>query len=319
MGKARFTEKELKDKLQYNGYNDKHGKVFMPNYVFEMLANDEELSASKSFHQAYTYSYLYLVSWLYRNAKYDTEYSKEDLREIIGLSKTYQKFNYVTNKDGVLDRLALTVEDKIKNAPVYYDWENETLNFYNQEEYNNEFLHEGQVEENRVRGINKKSPNGTYKIPTFGVYSKDAEYGEGTFFGFIENTHHVDFEVFVKCMTNPELGAEAFYLYSYLTYKCNQAGGSIEIGGIKMLQQTGMKHTSKEKALKGLKKFGLIDCYPAVFYKGAGKGDGASVYVVKDVNCYESEGRKFAVRQVKDADALEEIEKIKKQVDELMM
>ncbi|MCJ7986964.1 hypothetical protein MUB16_28485 [Priestia sp. OVL9] len=315
MAKVKFTEKELLWKLDYNENSDKHGKVFIPNGVFELLATNEELNTVKSFHHAYAYSYLWLSAWLYRNAKYTNDYTKDDIKEIIGFSKTYLKFNYVMKKGGVLDKLGLTVEDKIKNAPIHYEWEDGVLEFYNQEEYDKTFLHEDQIEENKASGIYKRNPNGTYKIPAFGVYNEDGEYGLGTFFGYVENTHQVDFEVFVKCMTNPELGAEAFYLYAFLTWKCAVAGGTIEISGEKILTDTGMKHTSKEKALKGLKKFGLIDCYPADYYKGAGKGDGASVYVVKGIEGYIVEGRAFVTRKVRDA---KELKKKKNFVKELM-
>ena len=47
----------------------------------------------------------------------------------------------------------------------------------------------------------------TVKEPVFALENSDGEYGYGTFFGSMDNdnianTHNVDFEVFIKCMTN---------------------------------------------------------------------------------------------------------------------
>lgn len=113
----------------------------------------------------------------------------------------------------------------------------------------------------------------------------------------IANTHNVDFEVFIKCMTNDKLGTDAFYLYSFLKHKCDVSGGSIEIALTTISQQTGITRGKRNNALENLKKYNLIQCFPATYIID-GEAEGASVYTCKSASSYISDGVEFKTRAV---------------------
>lgn len=294
-----ITKKELLSRVEYYKEQDKHGKVFIPNNIFEILSTDEELKNKNSKNIAEAYCYLYLNTWLYRNAKYgwmqDEMTQVGALKEIIGLSVKNKDFNYVIKKGGVLDRLGLTRTLNFKEAPLEYSWEDGTLRFFDQEEQDL-FKHPQQVEDEKQ--YKKSTRNKSFKYPVFGLESEDGEYGLGTYFGYINNTHHVDFEIFVECMTNPKLGCTAFYIYSFLSHKCDVAGGNIEISGDTISIQTGINRTIRDKALHGLKAFRLITCIPAPFVVGADKGEGANVYIVNGIENVTKEEHDYMKRKL---------------------
>jgi hypothetical protein len=294
-----IMKKELLSRVEYYREHDKYGKVFIPNNIFRMLSTDEELKNKNSKNTAEAYCYLYLNAWLYRNAKYgcmrDDMTEVGALKEIIGLSAKNKGFNYVIKKGGVLDRLGLTRTLNFKEAPLEYSWENEVLEFFNQEEQDS-FKHPQQVEDEKL--YRKSTRNKTFKYPIFALENEDGEYGEGTFFGNINNTHFVDFEIFVECMINHKLGCTAFYIYSFLSHKCDVAAGRIEISVDTITKQTGINKTIRDIALHGLKAFRLLTCFPAPFIVGADKGEGANVYMVNGIENITNEEHDYMKRKL---------------------
>jgi len=60
-----LTSEEIKSLLQYSERQSNH---IMPNEIFKDLQS--ETSINNAGHIAFCYSYYYLTSWLYRQAKY---------------------------------------------------------------------------------------------------------------------------------------------------------------------------------------------------------------------------------------------------------
>ncbi|SME30646.1 hypothetical protein BACERE00175_04426 [Bacillus cereus] len=216
-----------------------------------------------------------------------TENSKVgSLKELIGFSKTEKRINYIINKDGVLDDLGLTRTIPYKDAPARFQFNEDVIEFYT-------------VSDEKISITNNRQ---IVKEPVFALENSDGEYGYGTFFGSMDNdnianTHNVDFEVFIKCMTNDKLGTDAFYLYSFLKHKCDVSGGSIEIALTTISQQTGITRGKRNDALENLKKYNLIHCTPATYIID-GEPDGASIYKCKGAENYISDGVKFNTRTV---------------------
>lgn len=321
-----LSEREYEARVEYNEEFDKHGKVFMPNNIFSKFSDKEifvtrkknrttgewEMKNYKTPHVAEAYSYLYLNTWLYRNAKYgamDGQFTTVGgLKELIGYSADNKTLNYIISKDGILDGLGLTKTLKFKEAPLTYTMEEGFVDFSLYSQY------EG------TDGIDLNFGSKTFKYPVFALEDVDGEYGYGTFNGGLDggniaNTTHVDFEVFKKCMTNTNLGCTAFYIYSYLKSRCDMNNGVIEVGLDKITERTGVGRGARDKALKFLKAHGLITCLPASFYIGAGKGDGASVYYVNEANEYTAEEQEFTTRKLFPKEALEDKEEKQKKIE----
>lgn len=314
---AKFmTEKSLLGKVNYYKDKDKHGKVFIPNKVFELLVSNEELKSKQSPDEAVAYTYLWFITWLWRNAKYG-EMMDEDttigaIKEMIGFTSTNKTINYIIKDGGVLDKLGLTRTLNFKEAPLTYVIEENMPFFYTQEDLDS-MRDERDVEESKAyRGNNRKK---TVKQPVFALENEEGESG-GTFYGDIENTHQVDFDIFVKCMTNPNLGCTAFYLYAFLKSKSTMNDGCIEIGGDTISNRTGIKHTTREKAMDALKKHNLVSCIPAPFIVGAGKGDGANIYTPRKASVYMETGIEYSKRQLISKERQEKKEEVLKQIGE---
>jgi hypothetical protein len=311
-----LTKKELLWRLEYFNEQDKYGKVFIPNKIFGLLTQkgvfatevkdrttgEKVLREMKAPHVAEAYCFTFLFAWIYRNAKYgemDYKYTTTGaLKEIIGYSADNKTLNYIIKDGGVLDNLGLTRTENFYYAPTDYEINDEGfLEFFTFEDRDS-WKHPNQIEDEKKDGLRPNFGVRTFKYPVFGLESEDGEYGEGTFFGFIENTHFIDFEIFVECMTNPNLGCTAFYLYGFLSHKCDVAGGQIEIGGDTITKQTGVKQRTREKALDALKKHNLVTCYPAPYIVGAGKGEGANVYSVNGIKDFTSTPKTYVKRRL---------------------
>ncbi|MCU5107004.1 hypothetical protein OCA21_14380 [Bacillus cereus] len=292
MGK--LTEREFKSIIEYYEREDKHGKVFLLNSLFETLSKEESLTKKgkrTTTHVDVAYSYLYLIAWLYRNAKYgvmsDQNTDVGTLKELIGFTSREQRIDYIIKKNGVLDRLGLTKTIPYKEAPCSYTIDDDNVIDF---------------ETIAQAGIKVENNRKTIKEPIFGLYDSDGEYGYGTFFGGVDSdnvskTHNVDFKIFMKCMTNKNLGTDAFYIYSFLKSKCDVAGGTIEIAHDTIMKQTGITRGKMNIALDGLKKHGLIKCFPATYVINS-EADGASVYSCRGIGSYSEEEMKYITRNV---------------------
>lgn len=291
---AKLTYEELIKMVDYNKNDDKYGKIFIPNDIFERLRDEEKLTKKGKRTSTYVdvaYSYLFYMAWLYRNAKYgvmaDSDSDVGRIKEVLGYSATNKEINHITGRNGVLECMGLLKAEPFKKAPITYSYNNGMIEFQYVED---------------VDYIEIKNKRKFIKYPIFGLerFGED-EFGYGTFNAKLDNanianTHHVDFDVFARCMTNKELGTGAFYIYSFLKHKCDVAGGNIEIAYDTIQQQTGMLEGSTKKAIEGLRKYGLVTCTPAPFIVGADEGEGANIYVCNGTREYVEEGKEYSKR-----------------------
>ena len=86
-------------------------------------------------------------------------------------------------------------------------------------------------------------------------------------------------------------------LIQFLKTKCDVSGGSIEIALTTISQQTGITRGKRNNALENLKKYNLIQCFPATYIID-GEAEGASVYTCKSASSYISDGVEFKTRAV---------------------
>jgi hypothetical protein len=299
---VRLTKKELLSRVEYYEKWDKQGQVAIPNSIFEILTKDEELMSKKAPDVAVAYTYLYSVTWFYRNAKYGVMDGKATdigaIKNVIGLSPINKDFNYVIKKGGVLDRLGLTKTLTYKEAPVEIIWNEGLEGFVTWQEREN-MKHPKQIDDEKEMGITPNNKRKQIKYPVFALENKDGEYGEGTFWNW-ENTHTVPIEVFIECMTNDYLGCTAFYIYAYLYSRCGMNGGRIEVSLEKISAVTGVRDSSRDKALDNLKKFNLIKCFASDYI--IGKGDletPANTYmVVSEANLFNHQAMPYLKRKV---------------------
>ncbi|EPD54157.1 hypothetical protein HMPREF1210_00142 [Paenisporosarcina sp. HGH0030] len=299
---AKYTKKELRYLLEFDSKYQQ--KVGIPNDIFEILSQDEELNVAKAPHVAYAYAYVFITAWFYKYAKYNLPFEVTDvssIKEIIGLSPIEKRYNYIFKKGGVLDRLGITKTVNFKEASYEYVWENgDFWGFVKYEEWLAK-RDSRDIDEMKAVGVNLNTKRKQIKYPIFGLDKRivNEEEIEGTFYEW-GNSHAVPMDVFIECMTNDNLGATAFYIYAYLNSRCGMNDGSIEVSLDRMKSVTGIRHTTINTALNNLKAYNLIICYPATFVVNKGNIEtGASVYqVVEEEYLFNQTPTDFQKRDV---------------------
>ncbi|MFC0471884.1 hypothetical protein ACFFHM_15615 [Halalkalibacter kiskunsagensis] len=305
-----YTEEELKRNLQFN---EREVTVPLPNSIFEMLATNEKLLEAKAPHTAVAYTYIFIVTWLYRFAKYGTleheECDVKAIKKILGYSSITKDLDYIVKKNGVLEQIGLIKTVSFKQAPISWHWDKENNVFdgfttYDEEQSERfpediQWLKDRGIIETTIR--NKK-----IKYPIFAVDDLEEEV-YGTFWN-PDNTHMIPFKVFLKCMTNEKLGCTAFMIYGYLHSRCGMNGGSIGVSIETISARTGIRESSRDRALDALKKYNLIKCHAEDFI--VGKGDletPANTYeTVVNANLFNDEPQYYRNRTVM---SLEQYEK----------
>ncbi|MCM3719173.1 hypothetical protein [Fictibacillus phosphorivorans] len=268
---------EISKLLQYNEYKGSESKIFMPNEIFEDLIKslNEELPQKEQSkveyiteknkvrkkrglnkgvstnHIAFAYSYIYLVTWLYRYTKYTvlkSGISNSTIKEILGYKPETRTVNYLIIKNGLLDKIGYL--ETHKDFPVWWSQSQyEALDFQMYSEEKDSFPY---------HTIPK---NFTIKYPIKGFYREVNDDGtveiEGTF-NEVDNTHCVPFEVFMYCMSKDDIGCTGFYLYSYLLHK-NDIYGDYDVSLEDLSKQTGIADRTLDKYLGILKAYRMID------------------------------------------------------------
>ncbi|MGE7217151.1 hypothetical protein ACQKJC_11675 [Priestia koreensis] len=254
--------------IQLLQYNDEYEeKVFMPNEVFEDLQNN----ISKSPHVAFAYSYIYLITWLFRYAKYmlgqsnQVLFTQEVLKEILGYASTEKRLNYLIKNNGLLEQMNYL--ETTKNYPVmaqyvtrnsdaaiHYDWEElDEVIFTYVEDFAEEVR---QITFNTPKNFKVKRPVRAFTR----TFDEEEEILDGTFY-YVDRTHLIPFDVFLFCMSKEDLGCVGFYLYSYLKCKNQLFTDGYDCPLLKLAQETGLSKRTLDKYLDNLKKYRMITAY----------------------------------------------------------
>jgi hypothetical protein len=305
--KANYTISELREIFNLNTKDGKHhNKVFMPNELFENLneaLHDEEGNRIKEFktstHIAYAYSYTYLAHYMYRYCKYyymkdrytEVEIDEKMIKKIMGFPAKADAYTYLTkDKGGILKDLGYI--RKVSDKPYHYE-----INEWNDPEFEYESELELPVS---VTGGSTRNRKINYPVKAFHRTPESEEdcYKDGTYYEK-DNTHQVNFDVFMYCMAAPELGVEGFYLYAlcvYLNNKFFRNGFNCTHDNFARL--SGMSIKEVKAQLKKLEERNMIDCdhKPFCYDKPVDKKTKANTYWICGIDAFandESEFRKI--------------------------
>lgn len=233
---------------EYINYTEQEYPMYIPNEIFYDL-NQSEIKGSS--HIAFSYSYYYLISWLYRYAKYGSK--KIDvgmIKEILGYRADNKGLNYLIKQNGVLDKLGYTFSSG--DYPLAWNFNNGDIEF---------LLLSDMDEDTRKLMYGQTGRNYKIKVPVKGLWrsgeSEREGYYDGTFYD-ISNTHYVGFDVFTKCMENEQVGVIGFYLYGYLKNKIQTHKGKYKCPVERIADDSGISIKTTERYLGALLLNGLI-------------------------------------------------------------
>lgn len=195
-------QQQFLNHFQWNKEKDLNPNL--PNEIFKDLTNSD----IKSFrHRAFAYSFYYLCSSLYLNAKYGV-LPLNELYSLTLIEKLYgdrKPINYITKRKGVLDQIGYTESEN--NFPIVCNVEDGFL--VDMVMYHDLLEEQKEAIDVPSNFICKRPVKAFYRYPNDTYYT-------GTFFE-VENTHCMDFGLFAKCVTSSQYGFESFYLLSFLT------------------------------------------------------------------------------------------------------
>ncbi|MFS1518529.1 hypothetical protein V1503_19010 [Bacillus sp. SCS-151] len=236
----------IKEALQWNYQQN---KVYMPNEIFEDL---RLLHGKKCDHIAFTYSYYYLICWLFRYTKYgEMKIDTKLIKRMLGYSPDNKKINYIIKKNGLLDQIGYTLTDS--NYPISWDYNDGDIEFT---------LISDMDEEVRKTFYQYRGNNFKVKLPIKAIWrtkeSKEEGLWDGTFYE-IENTHCIPFDVFSFCLENDNLGVTGFYVYAYFKCKCQWFNGRYNKSIENISEEIGMAKNTVDKYLNSLKKSEMVN------------------------------------------------------------
>jgi hypothetical protein len=291
------------DYINKLNYDSKESKLFMPNEIFE----DLHKVIDKTKHIPFTYAYYYLISWLYRYAKYGTAIDNKMIKSLLGYSPTYTEIDYLIKKNGVLDEINYTYTEK--DFPVGWSYTDGDLEFDLISDYKED-------DQKYISGTRSRKYSIKYPIKAF-HRNGDETILDGTFYE-IDRTYLVPFDTFLFCMSKKDIGVTGFYIWSYLKMQNQiyEKGYDVSIGDLS--NETKIPRSTLCSYLNKLKGHKMINCYyNQEFFCLALKDDDrkANTYVTNDYEKFSDEMVGVEKMKFMSADKYLDMQKEKENVD----
>jgi hypothetical protein len=215
----------------------KHQKhIYMPNEIFEDMKSDID----KAPHIAFSYSYYYLISYLYRYCEYEGQ-TQSIIKEKLGYNPKEKRVDYLIKKDGVLDKIGYT--QTTTNYPIgWYMDEDSFVQFETIDDYKKEYGTSSIISDRNFK----------VKYPVKMFHRSEVSLGDlvldGTLYD-VSSTHKLEYKMFQLCMSEEKLGTMAFYIYGWLKHKTD-VFGEYAVSGRKLAGELGMSEPTLFKYTK---------------------------------------------------------------------
>lgn len=313
-----YNEKLYRDILKPQ---EKELPILISNEIFHDLPRglDANKQGTSSKHIAFAFSYVYLITYLYRYTKYGLidkkmKFTEQELKKLLTVSPTSkgkEGVNYIVKKGGVLEQLGYI--KKGEEAPVgweYYYNDDDDLNnevyFHFDSFLNMEILSKEQwirIEKcNLPLKLLEERIEIEYELDEEGNEIKERileEHILGEYFVRAKHTTAIEIDTFIYCITKEGLGVQAFYLYSFIKYKNGYFGGNWQRPLTGIAEETGLKLHTIKKTLKAMEEHNMIWSSHEVFVTGlydTGEQKNASEYKVLDYIHFYTGNRKKTIK-----------------------
>lgn len=259
--------------VQYNDFQKKH---FIPNEIFDDMLNSD----IKPVHLAFSYSYYYLISWLYRYGKYgELAINNGVIKQLLGYNPNNKRINYIIKEKGVLDSIGYTHSTKDYSVGVREFYDDGAPEFLLMSDLNPS-----------ERGEAFKRINRSFKAkyPIKHLHRYNDDFKEGMYTGVFydpSNTHQVNFDIFSFCMSNSEIGVTGFLIYGFLKSKCQIHQGAYQVSYTRLSEQLNIPYSTLAKYLDVLRGYRLITGVQNQEYYVEGLKEGereSNYYTVED-------------------------------------
>jgi hypothetical protein len=239
--------------------------IYVPNEIFKDIR--ENISSAK--HNAFTYSYYYYVTYLYRYCEWykDEKITQATIKQKLQKSPVEKKIDYIIKNNGILDTMGYT--RTTSSYPISWTMENGFVEFMLIDDHRTLTGYKTIIQD-----LNYKVK---YPVKSF-FRNPDSEKDkilDGTFYE-VENTHKINYEIFEQCMNNKDLGVNAFYIYGYIKYK--QGGLKVcKIPSRSIKDEVLMSEPTFRKYVDELQRSGLVNIDRQKFAGENGIANGYSI------------------------------------------
>lgn len=305
-------------------FNKKENSLFLPNEIFE----DYKKYIANKTHIPVAYSYSYIVTWLYRYAKYfNTEeiIDNKKIKEILGYSPNNQSLDYLFKKNGLLDHIGYF--ESVRDYPVswhYSETVDEELSFFMSSEIDEELKDKFPIVPKRFFLKRPVKAFDRFEL-AFGEDGSEEEYEMPGTFSYVGNTHLIEFEIFLFCMTTKNIGCVGFYLYSFISQKNDHYKEGYDASIERLERESGIPSRTIIKYLRILRSYKMIDVThnQEFFVINMPKGDRkANTYTTRDHAFFSDDTvpykRMGVISEEKYAELLKERVEISDSVDQQM-
>jgi hypothetical protein len=258
-----MNRKELEKTLCVSSLYHNDGQlptIYLPNEIFEDISDN---ASGNSKFVSSIYAFYFLITLLYRYAIYELNAKTllmPTLKRILGNGKDNRSIDPIIKKDGILNLMGYTRHTS--NYPIRYEFDRDSydLDFVC---INDKIQYDDGTEEYHIPRHMLSNYGKSIKIhyPIKAFERRHLLNGEecylGTFFS-LSNTHGVDLEMFLRCMSNKELGVEGFYLYGLIKSKSDFYDNYWNIPLKDLIWLSGMKATKFKAVLNTLREYQMI-------------------------------------------------------------
>lgn len=295
---------------KYLQYNEKESNLFIHNEIFKDLQDNFK----KTNHIPVAYCYYYLISWLYRYAKYGSfNIDNKKIKEILGYHQDSKGIDYIMKKNGVLDLMGYTITTK--DFPISWTFEDDFLDF--------DLLSQFDEDMQKIIKETLISRKYTIKYPPKAFHrtkeSEEDNYLDGTFYE-VDNTHLVPFEVFMYCMSKKEIGCTGFYLWSYLKMQNQIYSSGYDVPMRQLAIEIGIPYNTMVDYLKALRQYNMVNVIHNQEYFCVLLDDSkrkANTYITNDIESFND--RPVEYEKIKVVQANEYIDMMKEKAEKMKM
>ncbi len=154
-------------------------------------------------HKMITFSYLWLVGYLWKYSKYNNmEINTKDIKIILGLSPIEKRIDYLIKKDGLLDSIGML--ETTRDFPIYSNFDkNKGIEITKLSNLSKDMM------EDYLKRYNSRY---TCKKPLF-QYTREGKVG---LMFSKDDTIPISVLEFTRIVLCPDLGVEGLYVYAYI-------------------------------------------------------------------------------------------------------
>lgn len=271
---------KLNELLQKEEY-----EIAMPNELFEKLLELKKGGEIRSTHIGFTYSYIYLQTYMYRYCLYEQHVpSVKEIKKILTYSPKNKDIDYIIKKDGVLEYNHILYTES--DFPIMWELDDyEYVNIITIKRFIKEYEYPTFDMWRKERGITRRA---TCKYPSFMDERGEFRELDGTNID-IANTTMLDMPTFMFCMQTDRIGVNGFYLYAYLKHQNFKYNDDFRATLTRISKETGMSVKTVQRLMDVMGEHNVITTKHNMEYFSLAIPAGerkASSHIVNDINSF---------------------------------